>query len=130
MNDELTEFANEWFPQRLAKVMRHVGDGPSDGSDASAVADAFWAAAKERGLTDLEYERTGPTFACRQCRDETWVETGQLTVRPCSVCRPDQYARWDGGHLASGHDKQSCLVCSGRPQQSDPFQPPRRRDLE
>lgn len=44
---------------------------------------------------------------------EAWVESFAAALRnsvsPCPQCRPEQYERWRGGHLVSGH---SCDECS------------------
>jgi len=35
----------------------------------------------------------------------------ERSVYPCKACRPVQFYRWAGGHLAQGHDPTSCSEC-------------------
>ena len=36
------------------------------------------------------------------------------SVYPCTVCRPDLFYRWAGGHLAVDHNRSECVECSER----------------
>lgn len=35
------------------------------------------------------------------------------TVYPCRACRPDDFARWAGGHLDPDHNRHDCPDCIG-----------------
>jgi hypothetical protein len=50
-------------------------------------------------------------------RERLWAHlevmraAAERSVYPCKACRPVQFYRWAGGHLAPGHDPTNCSEC-------------------
>lgn len=47
--------------------------------------------------------------------EKGWTRTGKGDVYPCRVCRPEDFARWAGGHFAADHDRAACVECRTGP---------------
>jgi hypothetical protein len=65
-------------------------------------------------------EHRQPNQVCPECdENEGWVDlseepVGIATVRPCSICRPEQHAIWNGGCFEPKH--LPCERCRGKGQ--------------
>lgn len=63
-----------------------------------------------------KHKRSDGTYGCPKCKDELHIEVtfvgvgDQLYsgVMPCPVCRPDDYAYQNDGHLSGEHDIFIC----------------------
>ena len=84
-----------------------IGDGAVD-DDHECV--GGWMYVSERYATHLAEE----TVHANTVPKQAIVAAFRNSVYPCTVCRPDLFYRWAGGHLAAGHNRSECVECSER----------------